>query len=908
MMEYKTYNLCLIGNDVRDEFLEEIKDKYSILSVPKNIPSVMIVSLTESEREELLKHIYVMTIEEQVKVYPASTVVYTPIQFEDKIVTTEDPSSTTEIGSNYVSAIHKYMTNGTGITGTLGSKGDDSNQFSGTSYRSFLTGEHVDIVSMEATFETGTAVNYHKTHPEYNALGELRSDGTITPGTDGSRCVPMDWTSYNPSMGRYSIISFSSRGIIEYLPNVDQSSYMLGSHAAAVLSCAGGQVGGLAKKASLRVIYLAQSNGVADCCEAIINWHNSKPTNPITGQKNPTIVIGEFQYLRGNKNAVKISDIASFQYRGTLTTRPDSSRNPDLKGWLLSDFVEKDMLPKLVPTRQVKYNPDGTIDRIEIIHEWCIAFDGSPQLGDSDVSSYQALADNGIHFICAAGNDCGVHANRFSADYDNSIITASEPCDFLTHESNADFYIDEKRDGSNVYFYYRSMGPAGTNPLQIDVGAYQASETTPSTDGYSVRGPVIDIFGLGAGTWSSYPGGPEYNDGYKYGMFSGTSAAAPTVVGVAACILEYKFLTEGSYPDPGTLKNLLLGSATNRVKSYETIDWSNPSFSVLDPYRFTDFPRASNLISPNDSRDALKLPGRASFNGSILATDLVGSTTRAAFLPDFMRNYFPPNQGGSGNVVPDPVPAASVPGACIPPTIKGPTNLQPSPPYDYAKAFDKHESGRGNSPHGIYFLPRGEESNYPPDNISYVNFRLRFRGFGPRGGRYPYENDTLYLTSNRGNRDPNKGNVRRWYTTDQSLADRDDKYTTNKGEAFVPFMINFRLGFICGGDGDYRVLYYDKEEYWSNFEYKDIDFDSSELASRNSLPTDGSGKLIFPDFGSRTYKNPRIFQIKADIYNLDLNANEGERKNRINMFAIATDDEDKAKESNVLEFGKFIIT
>ena len=44
MMEYKTYNLCLIGNDVRDEFLEEIKDKYSILSVPKNIPSVMIVS------------------------------------------------------------------------------------------------------------------------------------------------------------------------------------------------------------------------------------------------------------------------------------------------------------------------------------------------------------------------------------------------------------------------------------------------------------------------------------------------------------------------------------------------------------------------------------------------------------------------------------------------------------------------------------------------------------------------------------------------------------------------------------------------------------------------------------------------------------------------------------------------
>jgi len=904
MMESKTYNLCLIGNDVRDEFLEEIEDKYSILSVPKNIPSVMIVSLTESEREELLKHIYVMSIEEQLKVYPASTVVYTPIQFEDKIVTTEGPSSTTEIGSNYVSAIHKYMTNGTGIDETLGSKGDNSDQFSGTSYRSFLSGEHVDIVSMEAVFQEGTPINYHKTHPEYNALGELRSDGTITPGTGGSRCVPMDWISYNPSMGYYSLQNVFTGAI--YRPNEDQSSYMLGSHSAAVLSCAGGQVGGLAKKASLRVIYLAHSNGVATCCEAIINWHKSKPTNPITGQKNPTIVIGEFQYVRGNTNAVKISDIASFQYRGTTTTRPNVSRNPGLNGWLLSDFVEKDMLPKLVPTRQTKYNPDGTPSVIETIPEWCISFDGSPTLADADVSSYQALADNGIHFICAAGNDCGVHANRYDADYDNSITTTSEPHDYLTYQSSADHYSVEERVGSDTYFYYRSLGPAGTNPFQIDVGAYQASETTPSTDGYSVRGPVIDIFGLGAGTWSSSPDGPEYNDGHKYGMFSGTSAAAPTVVGVAACILEYQYLTTGSYPDPGTLKSLLLGAADqSRVKNYETIDWSNPSYSVLDPFRFIDFPRASNLISPNDSRDALILAaGRRSPNGSLLATDLVGSTTRGAFLPDVYRNYFPPNQGGSGNVVPDPVQPASVPGACIHPTIKGPTGSMSSPPYNYAQSYDKYEGGRG-SPGGIYFQPKGEESNYPPENISYINFRLRMRSFGPRGGN----GETIYLTSNRGNRDPNKGNVRKWYTDYQSVVDREpDKWTTNRGEAFVPFRIHFRVGFVAGGDGAYRILYSDHYHDWYNFEYKDIDFDSSEMGRQNNLPSDGSGKIIFPDFGLKNYTQPRIFEIKADIYNLDLNPNQGEAKNRINMFAQATDDANKARESQVLEFGKYIIT
>ena len=878
MMEAKTYNLCLIGNDVRDEFLKEIKDKYNILSVPKNIPSIMTVSLTESEREELLKHIYVIEIEEERPSYPASTVVYTPIQFTDKIATVQEPDSLQEPGSNYVSAIHKYMTNGTGITGTLGLKGDDSAEISGTSYRSFLSGEHVDIVTLEARGNTQER-NFHNTHPEWNAIGELRSDGTITPGTNDSRCVPMNWQSYNSD--------------VDNSLNTDQSSTMLSHHAAGVLSCAGGQVGGLAKNASLRVIYTV--DGINQACDAIISWHNSKSTNTITGQKNPTIVVGEWQYLVGNSSAVQIRDIASFVYRGTTTTRPDSSRNPDLNGWLLSDFVEKNMLPKLVPTRVTDNNN----------YSWCITFDGfGPSLADKN--ALQSLIDNGIHFICAAGNDCGTHSKFDDEDYDNKITTDSGTYKFFrefnTRPSGAG-YKPENRTGPEDYFYYRSIGPAGVVPDQINVGAYQRSEVTPAVDGYTVRGPVIDIFGLGGGTWSAKPQA-EYGDGYKYGMFGGTSAASPTVVGVAACMLEYSFLTTGSYPTPASLKTALLDGSIDRVKNYETIDWDDPAFSVRN---LNSSFNASAMV--DDYRRALEVPdNRNAQNGNIVATDLVGSTTRAAFLPDFMRNYFPPSQGGSGNVVPDPVPPASVPGACIPPTIKGPTNLQPSPPYDYAKSFDKHESGRGNSPHGIYFLPKGEESNYPPDNISYVNFRLRFRGFGPRGGRYPYENDTLYLTSNRGNRDPNKGNVRRWYTTDQSLADRDDKYTTNKNEAFVPFKINFRLGFICGGDGDYRILYYDKEEYWSNFEYKDIDFESSELASRNSLPTDGSGKLIFPDFGSKTYTNPRIFQIKADIYNLDLNANESERKNRINMFAVATDDENKAKESNVLEFGKFIIT
>ena len=37
----------------------------------------------------------------------------------------------------------------------------------------------------------------------------------------------------------------------------------------------------------------------------------TKGTNGTTGLKNPTIVVGEFQYLKDTYKAIKVSDIAS---------------------------------------------------------------------------------------------------------------------------------------------------------------------------------------------------------------------------------------------------------------------------------------------------------------------------------------------------------------------------------------------------------------------------------------------------------------------------------------------------------------------------------------------------------------------------------------------------------------------
>ena len=871
-MEAKAYTLCLIGDDVKDEFLAEIGDSYEILSFHRNIPSLLKLNLTEVQREELLNHPYVIEIEQERESTPAS--LFTFGNASDKNVTIQGPNDFSEPGSNYISAIHKYFTNGVTSTNpngvrSVGAKGDFFNpSIPGCDYASYLTGEHVDIVTVEAP-DNFAPNNHHKTNPDYHF-----------PGTTNTRCVPMDWSQY-------------SSDITESV-NTNQSSNMLSNHGAGVLSCAGGIYGGLAKKASLRQISIVDTRDtVIDCIDAIKAWHNSKQNNPVTGQKNPTIVIGEFQYVLGNESAIKIKDIASFTVRGTTTNRPDSTRNPDLNGWKLSDFVDKNMLPKLVPVNSGLSDSELGVGGVsESSFEWCITFYSSGQ-NVALRNAIEGMISDGIHWICAAGNDCAVFSKYDSEDYDNKITTTTN---YNYHDFYDSYEPQPKTNGPQDYFIHRSYGPSGM-PNAIDVGARQRSEEVPAVDGYTARGPVVDIFGLGDGTWSSYSGrgSAYYGDGHKWGLFAGTSAATPTVVGVAACILEYQYLTTGSYPNPATLKSLLLGTAEQSgIKNYETIDWDADPSPEAKQEGYT----ATNLVFEPDL--ALIVPSKAFQNGGIIASDLVGASTRGAFLPDVYRTYNP----DTGQATPTPTPSVPSPtGPCIHPTIKGPTGNLSSPPYNYAQSYDKYEGGRGN-PGGIYFQPQGEESNYPPENISYVAFRLRMRSFGPRGGN----GETIYLTSNRGNRDPNKGTVRKWYTEHQSVVDREpDKWTTNRGEAFVPFRIHFRVGFVAGGDGAYRILYSNHYHDWSSFEYKDIDFDSTEMARQNKLPTDGSGKIIFPDFGTKNYTQPRIFEIKSDIYNLDLNPNEGERKNRINMFAQATNDSNKAKESQVLEFGKYII-
>ena len=239
----------------------------------------------------------------------------------------------------------------------------------------------------------------------------------------------------------------------------------------------------------------------------------------------------------------------------------------------------------------------------------------------------------------------------------------------------------------------------------------------------------------------------------------------------------------------------------------------------------------------------------------------------------------------------------TVPGAFI----RGPGGVMSSPPFNYATAYTNYRSGP-QTPNGIFFTP--SDSSTRDTNISYIRFRLRLREYGPR----PFEQSTIYL-NNRGNRDPNLGRTRRWWTSDSNFAARyPDLYTTSVSEAFVPFRVEFRVQLICAGNGNYRTLSMIVSQSYFGYGKADIDFDSTELARQNGLPTDGSGRILFQDYFFNSYDYPRISNIDAQIINLDLNDGAPGRINGINMFSDGTSDSNKRNESNFLEFGKYIIT
>ena len=399
-------------------------------------------------------------------------------------------------------------------------------------YSSQYTGRNVDIVTMEAQ-DNALPFTHANNHADYDSL--------TNPGT--SRVIPVDWPGLSADNTQASV-----------------QNQILTDHGCGVLSVAGGTICGFAKHANLHQITSTGGDSFVDMYNALLSWHTGKAVNPATGTQNPTIAIGEVQWGTWWDTAYRIQDIAAIVNYDSNTQTSTTIASRPAGGWGqagsdLTPFLDVGIIP-----RQLKDPGNNEM-------YWVV---GIPSA--SEYSALKQVMSNcnaaGIHMINGAANQ-GQTFRKFNDPlYENLCIEMDVTQPYTRYNLVYDYDENNnwilKIETGNQYSggagqYWRvnwNYGIHGHN-FGIDVAAGQNSEEWSVLDDYTCRGPGADIIGMGANTFSSNPVTTFAGQTQQWGMFSGTSCAAPTVVGKAACEIEKYFTFNNEYPTPAQLKEIV---------------------------------------------------------------------------------------------------------------------------------------------------------------------------------------------------------------------------------------------------------------------------------------------------------------------------------------------------------------
>lgn len=578
----KILDVVLVEGTDKQEFVDSFNveteaDWWNMLS---EIPNVISMHVEESFIETFKTDSRILKVNERIESFPCDI---PPVYSMTKTITASAPSATA-IGSDYAPLQFYLDSNKITSQEKIGSNTwlDENKTIPNATYFSRWTGKHVDIVTLEAGGTYGPSddlANIHDTHPDFQDLDN--------PGE--SRVIPMNWIDLEDADN-----------------NQITSNKVFSDHGMGVLSAAGGTICGFAKRANLRAAYLGGDDGVVECINAIISWHNNKPVNPETGVKNPTIMIGEYQYLQDRRFGIKVDDIASITDLNGTVNKPESGWGNDL-----SPFTSRDIIPFQV------FDPDAST------YNWCVVFPIQIRF-DSLQIALRSAWDAGIVCITAAGNNGGVYVKESDPRYNGVYCTTNGGTYTVYNIVYGYSGIFTSEDTDTIWYPFVPYGPHGEDK-NIDVAAGYNSEAVPILDGYTNRGPGIDIIGLGSNTWTSYPA-TTYADGFKWGMFSGTSCAAPTVVGKAACLMEKYFTYNGVWPNPDQVKSLLLSTSKKIVKGIKTTNWQN----VPDPN--------TNINHKEGGGGLVKITTGMGGSGGFRFTELSGTTNSRAFFDDEEKN------------------------------------------------------------------------------------------------------------------------------------------------------------------------------------------------------------------------------------------------------------------------------